>query len=162
MSSRRALLGGLAGLGALAVLGAGRILSVTDQKAIAAVVRKRLAYLRLDDDGVRRFAADLSVRHTVSAGRLRVLAAAGPLYTRLSLSGHNHLLNGIRHGEERVVTLYLLSSDFFRNGRDETRIVRYLGFYDPFQACGNPFARPVWAAGQPPVTPSSRAKPAAA
>jgi hypothetical protein len=32
------------------------------------------------------------------------------------------------------------SSDFFKNGADESRTVRYIGNYDPLIACGNPFA----------------------
>jgi hypothetical protein len=43
--------------------------------------------------------------------------------------------------DEAVVTAFLLSSDFFQNGADETRTVRYLAYYDPYKyACGNPFA----------------------
>lgn len=37
---------------------------------------------------------------------------------------------------------FLLSTDFFQNGADERRLVRYVAFYDPYQTpCYNPFAR---------------------
>jgi hypothetical protein len=40
-----------------------------------------------------------------------------------------------------VFTHYLLSTDFFRYGADETRRVRYVGFYDPYTTpCNNPLA----------------------
>jgi hypothetical protein len=104
-------------------------------------LRKRLGYLRLDETGVQQFAKDLAAKGQLSTLRLRLLPAAGPLYSDLALSGHSALENGIRHGEERVVTMFLLSSDFFKSGMDETRVVQYLGYYDPLQACGNPFAR---------------------
>ena len=44
--------------------------------------------------------------------------------------------------------LFLLSSDFFALGADESKTVRYRGYYDPVRQvdrCGNPFARPVFA-----------------
>jgi hypothetical protein len=57
------------------------------------------------------------------------------------LSGDGFIDTAIRHGEERVTTLFLLSSDFFVNGADISRPVSYVGYYDPARACGNPFAR---------------------
>jgi hypothetical protein len=139
---RRAFLSfGLAG--GLVGLGAWRTLCTTQQEAVVAVLRKRLNYLQLDEANLRRFAQDAVARQAVSGPRLRLLAAAGPLYSQIALSGHDLISEGVRHGEERVVTLFLLSSDFFQNGRDETRPVRYVSYYDPVQACGNPFARPI-------------------
>jgi hypothetical protein len=41
-----------------------------------------------------------------------------------------------------VYTDYLLSTDFFRQGADESRRVHYVGFYDPsVTPCNNPLAR---------------------
>lgn len=39
-------------------------------------------------------------------------------------------------------TRLLLSTDFFLNDEDETRVIRYVTFYDPsLTLCSNPFAR---------------------
>jgi hypothetical protein len=113
------------------------------EAAIVKVLHKKLGYLKLDADGVQRFARDLTASKTISGVRLRIIDAAGRLYTGTELSADNRLDNGIRHGEDKVVTDFLLSSDFFKNGADQTRSVHYLGLYDPMIACGNPFARPV-------------------
>ena len=44
--------------------------------------------------------------------------------------------------EERICAAFLMSSDFFTNGADETRPVRYLALYEPTKVgCTNPFAR---------------------
>jgi hypothetical protein len=137
---RYLLLGGLAGVVGFAGL---RLAFTSDEDSIAAILHKRLDYLKLDADGVRAFARDLAAKHSISSVRLRSVGAMGPLYGELDPTRRDFLSNGIRHGEERVVTGYLLSSDFFLNGSDESRIVRYLGFYDPLHACGNPFARRV-------------------
>jgi hypothetical protein len=118
-----------------------RFATISDASSIVAVLRKRLNYLRLDDVGLQRFAQDLAAQHQLASSHLKLVGAAGPLYTHMPTTGRNLISNGIRHGEERIITTYLLSSDFFINGSDELRVVRYLGFYDPLRACSNPFAR---------------------
>lgn len=114
-----------------------------DESAIVKVLYKQLHYLKLDAAGVRRFAYDLAAHKVVSSQRLDVIDAAGVLYTHSSLSPDSKLGKAIRWGEDRVVTQYLISSDFFINGADKSRTVNYLGYYNPLVACNNPFARPV-------------------
>jgi hypothetical protein len=135
---RALLLGSLAGACVVAGL---RFAFSSETASIAAILHKRLDYLKLDEAGVRRFAADLASLHAISSSRLRMISALGPVYARSDLMQHTFLSTGIHHGEERVVTSYLLSSDFFSNGSDESKTVNYLGLYDPLRACGNPFAR---------------------
>jgi hypothetical protein len=117
--------------------------SSTDESAIVKVLHKKLYYLKLDDTGVRRYAADIARLGIVSSLRLHVIDAADGLYTRHTLSPDSGLGRALRHGEDRVVTQYLISSDFFINGADRNRPVNYLGYYDPMKPCNNPFARPV-------------------
>jgi hypothetical protein len=138
---------GGASLASVAAVGGWRYVSASDAEAIVAVLRRRLHFMRLDERGLRAFAADLAARRLVSSRRLHLLGAAGPLYVNLPMpAGRGALASELQHGEERVVSLYLLSSDFFLNGADEMRPVGYLAFYDPLgdeRACVNPFARPV-------------------
>jgi hypothetical protein len=128
-------------LGGLVVVSGWRYWRSNQEEAVLLVLRKRLDYLRLDQRGARAFAADLVARRLLSPMRLKLIGAVAPLYMHVGLNGHDALQETIRHGEERVVSSFLLSSDFFVNGADTTRIVRYLGLYDPLQACSNPFAR---------------------
>ncbi|MBI1424907.1 MAG: twin-arginine translocation signal domain-containing protein [Gammaproteobacteria bacterium] len=145
MPSRRQFLGVLAA--GVAGLVTWRYLGSSDADAIATIVQKRLHYLKLDPDGVSAFANDLVKRQIISTGKLRLIDMAGPVYTHLS----SHLeqrpfMHQLKHGEERITSLYLLSSDFFRNGQDASKPVRYIALYDPFQnitPCQTPFARPV-------------------
>lgn len=127
----------------------------TDQSAIVKVLYKRLPYLQLEDAGVRRFARDIAQVHAVSSARLHLLGAAGPLYTDTALAAHNGFNDALHHGEDRITAQYLLSSDFFRNGADESRTVRYLGYYDARVPCNNPFARKM--AGPAPTYPGTSA-----
>jgi hypothetical protein len=136
--NRRIVLLGVAGLAVASGLG----MHVSEDDAVAEILFKRLSYLRLDEEGIRQFARDYTARHLISAGKLRALALAGPLYVWLPAGGNGLLTRDIRHGEERIVTTFLLSTDFFQNGADERRPVRYVGLHDPLR-CGNPFARPV-------------------
>jgi hypothetical protein len=139
MPSRRQVIAGV--LGGLAVVSGWRYWRSNEEAAILLVLRKRLDYMQLDPQGARAFAADMAASHLLSRTRLKLIGTFAPLYTRFGLNGHDALQETIRHGEERVVSNYLLSSDFFVNGADTTRTVHYLGFYDPLKACSNPFAR---------------------
>lgn len=144
MNRRQFLVATVAGLGALAT---GRYVLGNEEDAIIAVLRKRLDYLILDEKGLHGYAADLVDKKIISSRRLRSVDAAGPIYANLEMPPFSKTLTyEVRHGEERVISLYLLSSDFFLNGSDETQVVQYLGYYDPIsqsRRCANPFSRPL-------------------
>jgi hypothetical protein len=140
MKRRELILGGL-GV-ALTASASWRFVSTRPQDVIALVVRRRLDYLRIEPEGLRQFASDLAAQHVVSDARLRALAEFAPIYETWALSsGRNELSYLLRHGEDRIVSTYLISSDFFINGSDESREVRYLGLLDGSRPCANPFAR---------------------
>ena len=134
-------------VGGIAALTPWRFSRGSEEDAVIAVLRKRLDYLMLDELGLRAYARDLVDRQIVSSTKLRLIEVAAPIYTHLDVSSYENVLSQVvRHGEERVASLYLLSSDFFLEGADETRIVRYRSYYDPIhqpRACKNPFARPI-------------------
>jgi hypothetical protein len=140
MKRRVFILSGLAAAGAVV---AWQAIDTSDEDAIAMVLRRRLDYLKLDPDGVRRFARDLAAKHVISRAKIHVLSGIKPLYMHYRLSsGSNTLAYQLRHGEDRIVASYLIGSDFFIKGSDETRVVQYLALMDSRHACGNPFARP--------------------
>lgn len=149
---RRFLLGGLglAGLAALSVWGGRMAL----ESEIPMAVRRRLAFLRIDEAGLHAFAKDYlqSAEEYVRS----TLAKRPSWYTwkfhiYLLLRGQPDSL-GLSHDtrsrrqrlEEYWATVFMLSSDFFATGAKESRIVRYAGLYDPMRACGSPFARPAY------------------
>jgi hypothetical protein len=145
INRRNLLLGGLGivGVGGLGVWAFGR---KAIEAELGSIVRRRLNYLRLDDGGVQAFAADQAekfISKRVSMNRLKYHYASN------FATGYRRFLRStdtrsrIARSEDIVVSTYLLSSDFFVNGCDESRTIQYLGYYDPVRACGNPFARPV-------------------
>lgn len=142
MLSRRRILGLLSGsvAGWIGLIYACK----SNADAIVTVVQTRLNYLKLDPTGVRQFATDLVAKGLVSSDKLRIVNLTGSTYQYLPINRSFPLANALRHGEDRVITYYLLSTDFFLGGSDEARTVHYLGFYDPLHACANPFARPVF------------------
>jgi hypothetical protein len=133
---------------ALQLLAGGTLLAVplwryphlTAADAVAAVVRKHLGYLRLDPGSVQRFAADYVNAQLTSTMKLRALSIIEPVYALLPQA---LLSRDLRRGEDRIVTQFLLSTDFFTGGEKLEHVVRYLGLFDPLRACSNPFARPV-------------------
>jgi hypothetical protein len=79
-------------------------------------LRAHFRYLDLDQDGVDRYFADYQ-HHQEPLPRRRPLPP--DVYMR-----------------------YLLSTDFFLHGADESRRVHYVGFVDPYVTpCSNPLAR---------------------
>lgn len=146
MITRRQLLLGL-GTTAVAALPIG-LLASSEAGAISAVVRKRLDYLQLDANGVDAFAQELAQRRLITSSKLRLAAASGLIY--VDFSDSNRFAQGLRRGEDHIVSYYLLSSDFFTHGADESRLVSYTGFYDPLASvCRNPFAVPLLDAAAP-------------
>jgi hypothetical protein len=158
---RRFLLGGLgiAALAALSVWGAG----IAVESEIAMAVRQRLAFLRIDEAGLHSFAKDYiqfakdHVRSTLAkhsswySWKFHIYSMFRGQVDRLGLS---HDTRSRRQRlEEYWATMFLLSSDFFVSGANESRVVRYVGLYDPMRACGSPFSRPAYdsaAEGQEP------------
>jgi hypothetical protein len=145
MITRRSLILGAAGLAAAGGVG-WYVGSRGFEARIAAVLHRRLDYLRLDPDGVRRFARDQVAavygKKVPTWNRLKYhfLSAVAPSFTRYYRStDHRSRLERLEDG---MVTTFLLSSDFFLNKADESRIVQYIAYYDPSRPCQNPFARP--------------------
>jgi hypothetical protein len=145
ISRRRVLVGGLAvaGVAGLGVWGLGPIGLALE---ITRVLHRRLAFLKLDEAGVRAFAKDQAnaVFHkkipTWNRLRYHFLASVAPSFKRY-LRSTDTRSRTVRL-EDAVVSTYLLSSDFFLNGADESRVVNYIAYYDPLLPCQNPFARP--------------------
>jgi hypothetical protein len=125
---RRLLLGlgvGLAG-GALAWRALRR--RAPGESAVAKVVATKLGYLETRAEDRQRFARDFAAEAPRAEEHLT----------------HRDRFSGARMEalEDRICAAFLLSSDFFRNGADESRPVRYLALHDPWKVgCTNPFAR---------------------
>lgn len=145
MKRRQFLLGGVAvvAIAGLGVIGFGRRAA---QSKIASLVRQRLSFLKLEEEGVQAFAHD----------HVSMLLAKRPTWTRLKYHAITlfskppaapwNTSTDKRTRSERMAdnlsSTYLLSSDFFLNKADPSQVVRYMGYYDVLHPCGNPFARP--------------------
>ena len=145
ISRRRMIVGGIGvvGVGGLAAWGLGRIGLKAE---IVALLKRRLDYLKLDEQGVQTFATDrvdaMFNKKIPTWNRLRYHFGAGiPSARRFQRS--TDARSRVVRFEDAVVQLYLLSSNFFIDGADESRVVRYVGYFDPMHPCQNPFARQV-------------------
>ena len=94
-------------------LGKKIVVDAMDQGAVVESIRRRFRYLRLNEDDIRSF-----VDHYTS---------------------HFGPITGKDLTDVRV--RFLMSTDFFEQGADETREIYYQGFYDPESGSENPFAR---------------------
>jgi hypothetical protein len=144
MKRRKFLLGGL---GVVAVVGLGGIAfgPMVAESEIVARVRRRLSFLELDEAGLEQFAKDqvgalLAKRPSWNRLKYHFMSVFSKSFTRYEHSSDTR--NRRQRMEDTIAQTYLLSSDFFINGADQSRTVQYLSFYDPLRGCGNPFARP--------------------
>jgi len=142
ISRRRFLLGGGAAAASAIFLYSGgwwffKVRNQDSTDFIAAILHKKLSWLQLEEDGVQMFAKDFGYQEITSWAGM-----AGPLYRYFDFFELTPRAEYIDSLEDRVVLEYLLSTDFFLNDADESRPVRYLGYYDPYRPdFRNPLAR---------------------
>jgi hypothetical protein len=145
MSRRGFLLGGLGFVGVLG-LGAWGFGRAAFEAEIVSVLRRRLSFLKLNQDGLHAYARDQATalfnKKIPTWNRLRYhfLSAVAPSFKRFYRSSDKR--SRLARVEDSIVSTYLLSSDFFLNHADESRTVNYVAYYDPMHPCQNPFARP--------------------
>ena len=144
---RRTLL--LSGVGAIvaAGLGAVALLPKGIQATTVATLRRRLGYLQLDESGLQEFA-----RAHAAKLLARRMTSQRVKYHLAMMFNHRPWLefaypapprrSKVEHAEDVLVSTYLMSSDFFANGANEARPVKFVRYYDAMVPCGNPFARP--------------------
>lgn len=100
----------------------------------AKVIADELHFLKLDPAGIEQFVSD----HFKNKDIL----------FRLRLKGYCFLgLVSVESEKvKKIVNLYLLSTDFFANGMDETRTIKYVAYYNPYlRPCMNPFSHNYYA-----------------
>jgi hypothetical protein len=145
MVKRRQLLVGI-GSAIVACAGLFGLGEIAMESEIVAAVRKRLAFLRLDQTGLDMFAKD----------QVDALLAKRPSWERIKFHFDSVFARSaaatfgyssdrrsrLERLQDHFATVYLLSTDFFQHGADESRIVHYVALFDPLRACDNPFARP--------------------
>lgn len=107
-------------------------------QVVERLLRHTLHYLTLEPEGVRRFAHDFVEREAWAWKRdLYVLTFVRWSDDALLLAARRR---NLKRFEEHLVTRYLMSSDFFWNRADTSRVVRYDGYYPTNGVCPNPFA----------------------
>lgn len=120
----------IAGLsGAAAALTSARFLTTSFEQSAEALIKRELSFLRLDEDGLKKFVADYSASKDRTYKRM--VKGYGLIGLGTAQSGKIH----------QLVSQYLLSTDFFHNKMDESRIVKYIALYNPYTSpCAHPFS----------------------
>jgi hypothetical protein len=109
-------------------------------RIVIAILRRRLGYLQLETGSMQRFAEQYVVYKGEHAAQLARLSIVALPMTYVTLYRFLPMGHPLRRLEDNVVSNFLLSTDFFLHGGDESREVKYLSFYDPLAApCRNPF-----------------------
>ncbi len=139
---RTFIIGVLASAVGFSLLGWWRLRSRSSESLgfVADSLSRKLSFLDLEPEGVNRFSQDIeavmSQIQIAPSGEL--IEPSVPVIEGLAFQIEN---GSIRFYEDTVVRKYLLSSDFFLEGADESKPVHYLGWFDEFAPCCNPFAQ---------------------
>jgi hypothetical protein len=118
---------GLAGLAA--AITSFRFVATSYDEAAVDLIKRELSFLSLDDEGVRKFVAEFTKDKNRSY--------------RMTIRGYSFLHIGSKQSGKvnQLVSAFLLSSDFFSNRMDESRVIKYVGLYDPYvRPCSHPFS----------------------
>ena len=114
----------------LIALGSAKFFMTPFEDTAEGLITRELNFLQLDEAGVKRFVKDYSSLKN----RFYKIIVKG-----YSLLGMTSTQSGKIH---QLVSNYLLSTDFFSNHMDETRVIKYVGLYDPYvRPCAHPFTQ---------------------
>lgn len=111
---------------------------------LLAAFDKRIAFLQWDRNEVKQFIQDFmaDARNQDFLKKVNKLSYLHPIYRYTNLLEKTSYANKLRNFEERLISKFLLSTDFFWDGANEAQPVTYLSYYDPHRTpCQNPFAQ---------------------
>ncbi len=131
-------------LGSLAALGGTWLLYKwhrgDPKEVIEAILVRRVGHLRVEPRVFSSFAAEYLNSRREHEDSLRKLSTVSTLLQFFSPYAWLEGRHPLRRLENNVVSMFLLSTDFFQNGANDRSLVRYVAFYDPTAAvCRNPF-----------------------
>lgn len=106
------------------------------KQAVTSIIHRELGYLKLDEQGVKKFVNDFADQ--TNAGSI---SSSQKMKMKV---GTEYLFPGSVDTtlvKDRIITSFLLSSDFFINKMNEKRTVQYIGLFDSSKKpCTNPFS----------------------
>jgi hypothetical protein len=107
--------------------------SASVENALAGIILNEFHFLKIERKGVEQFVADY----------YRMTGANKQFFMNVKTKAYYFLkVDSERSQLVRTLTqLYLMSTDFFQNRMDESKEVKYLGWYNPHKTpCANPFS----------------------
>jgi hypothetical protein len=134
MINRRAFLTLAAGAGGIAIGGA-TLFANGYESWIVGVLRRALPGYAFDPAGLEQFIADYRSRHA-KVSKFRLLGAAETVFQARSLL-RRKTADRIENDERKVLTEFLIGSDFFQHYPPEGRKITYHG---RAVVCKSPFA----------------------
>lgn len=142
LTRRKVLWSALGGVVLTGTYGVVKWFTAKPQDIIVAILHRRLGYLNLKGDDITKFSEDYLTEKAAFIRKLTVLSVFSDPLTYFTPYPFLPFGHAFRRMEDSIVSLFLLSTDFFQNDADEKRAIEYLGFYDPFNAiCRNPLMR---------------------
>jgi hypothetical protein len=111
------------------------------ETVVLKILKQDLKALNIQEKHFKRFIADAQNSSYVSKvmfdKKKKVFISIFHILPKVGLPGES------KYSElrQRIVSDFLLSTDFFVNGMDPTKDVKYVGLFDPYlRPCQNPFS----------------------
>ncbi len=134
----------LAGFATAGIAVGGYIAFQNFEKFARKIIIKDTASLKLNPEEIDKFFK------AVSESKFNVLDDLFPFHHRQLLKWHYYIDNGLftlpyrvnyNAYRNKIVMIFLLSTNFFKNRMDESKPVYFTSVYDPYQIpCCNPFS----------------------
>jgi len=146
LGRRRFLLTGAAAGAALGAAYVGgwwyyRVRTGDTRGLVLSVLHRHLRHLQVEERDLKSFAEAMHERFS-SQRRLAWMGMLGGVYEFVNI--YNlvpQTRRGFRGFEDAIVSDFLLSTDFFDNGADDSQPLVYRHAHDPYERiCANPFA----------------------
>lgn len=124
----------LAGLGSVVLaLPSIALYSTSPEDAAVGIILNELNFLKLERKGVEQFVTDYYKWSGIHK-RLRMRLTTKANYFFKIDSDQSDIVRNL-------INTYLISTDFFQNKMDESRVIKYVGRYNPYKTpCANPFS----------------------
>jgi hypothetical protein len=137
--SRRMMIGTALGAAAAGIGGGWAYISPTAYAA--SIVRNQLPYLKLAPGALAAFARDVAENRHLSDRQREAMLFGVRLSRGLAGLAGGETREKVETFEIQLVSLFLMSTDFFQNGADIAKTVNYVALADPYvSACSNSLA----------------------
>lgn len=133
ISRRKFISYSIIGTGSIALTGLGVWRVSEDYQIVVSILKRRLNQLQIDNNVYLIFAKEYVELKQQYRKKLKILSTISRTYEIVSPYDLLEMGHPLRRLEDNIVSIFLLSTDFFDHQEKQDRQLNYLGFYNPYK-----------------------------